>query len=91
MFLSYMVARAHLTGVEPVFESLLVTEVRQDESEESVLPQQSKQSTCHPYAQQHKQPREMLDTHLQSLGTHTQQLIKTHKHRREDQSILQLW
>ncbi len=65
-----MEAGAHLTGVEPVFESLLVAEVRQDESEESVLSQQSEQSTCHPHTQQHKQPREMLDTHLQSLHTH---------------------
>lgn len=57
----------HLARVQPVAEPLLAADAGQDEAVEGVLPQRGEQRAAQPDAQQHEQPREMVNPHLQGL------------------------
>lgn len=57
----------HLARVQPVVEFLLAPDAGQDEAVEDVLAQRGEEGAAQPDAQQHEQPREVVDAHLQGL------------------------
>lgn len=57
--------------MQPVLEVLSAADVRQDKTVEAVFTCQSHQGTADTNAQQHKQAREVADSHLKSLRGHT--------------------
>lgn len=57
----------HLARVQPVVEFLLAPDAGQDEAVEDVLTQRGEEGAAQADAQQHKQPREVVDAHLQGL------------------------
>lgn len=57
----------HLAGVQPVVEFLLALDAGQDQAVEDVLAQRGEQRAAEPDAEQYKEPREVVDTHLQGL------------------------
>lgn len=59
--------RPHLARVQPVVEFLLAADAGQDEAVEDVLAQRGEQGAAQADAQQHEQPREVVDAHLQGL------------------------
>lgn len=58
---------SHLAGVEPVLVLLSSSDVWQHNVIEGVFPSQGEQWCGHAHTQQHKQPWEVTDAHLESL------------------------
>lgn len=57
----------HLTRVKPVLQLVPSADTWQHQAVEDVLTQRAEQCAAQPETQQHKQPREVVDTHLQRL------------------------
>lgn len=57
----------HLTRVKPVLQFVASADTWQNQAVEDVLTQRAEECAAQPETQQHKQPREVVDTHLQRL------------------------
>lgn len=59
----------HLTRVKPVLQFVASADTWQHQAVEDVLTQRAEECAAQPETQQHKQPGEVVDTHLQRLHT----------------------
>lgn len=68
---------SHLAGVQPVLQRVRAAQAGDDQVIEGVFTCQGQQGSAHADAQQHKQAREMLDPHLQSLRRQSNKFDET--------------